>query len=79
MTTIRITVEAPDADVASEVKEQFYKKLYEHAGAKVIFEVPQGATSDAEEIVAFAKGLGCEAAFEDFEDPLEDAGGVDFW
>lgn len=79
MSAIRITVNAPDADIATEVKEQFFKKLYEHAGTKVVFEVPAGAEADADEIVTFAKDKGCEATKEDFEDPLESAEGVDFW
>ncbi len=79
MATLRVIVEAPDADIATEVKEQFFKKLYEHSGAKVIFEVPAGADADADEIIAFAKDKGCQASKEDYEDPLDEAGSVDFW
>lgn len=79
MTSIRITVNAPEVEVADEVKEQFFKKLFEHAGTKVVFEVPAGADADADEIIAFAKDKGCEASKEDFEDPLDNAEGVSFW
>lgn len=79
MSTIRITVNAPEVEQADEVKDQFFKKLFEHAGTKVVFEVPAGADAEADEIIAFAKDKGCEASKETFEDPLDDAGSVDFW
>lgn len=79
MSSIRITVNAPEAELADEVKEQFFKKLFEHAGTKVVFEVPAGADAEADEIIAFAKDKGCEASKEDFEDPLDNAEGVSFW
>lgn len=77
--TLRVTVNAPDNDAANEVKEQFFKQLYEHAGTKVIFELPADAASDAEGIVAFAKEKGCEAGVEEHQDELGDAEPVDFW
>ena len=79
MSSIRITVNAPEAELADEVKEQYFKKLFEHAGTKVVFEVPAGADAEADEIIAFAKDKGCEASKEDFEDPLDNAEGVSFW
>ena len=78
-TTLRVTVNAPDADIATEVKEQFFKKLYEHAGTKIIFELPVGATEDADAIIAFAKEKGCTASSEEHTDELDSADPVDFW
>lgn len=77
--TLRVTVNAPDSDTAGEVKERFFKQLYEHAGTKVIFELPEDAGSDAEGIVAFAEEKGCTAEIEKHEDELGDAEPVDFW
>lgn len=79
VTTLRVTVDAPDADTATEVKEQFFKQLYEHSGAKVIFELPVDAAADAEGIIAFAKEKGCEASSEEHTDELDDAEPVSFW
>lgn len=77
--SLRVTVNAPDVDVATEVKEQFFKQLFEHSGTKVIFELPLDATADADAIVAFAKDKGCEAASEEHKDALDDAEPVSFW
>jgi hypothetical protein len=77
--SLRVTVDAPDADIATEVKEKFYKQLFEHSGAKVIFEVPADAKADAEAIVTFAKEKGCEAKSEEHVDELDDAEPVSFW
>jgi NaMN:DMB phosphoribosyltransferase len=77
--TLRITVKAPDADIAEQIKETFFKKLYEHSGTKVIFEVPADADADADEIIAAAKDAGCEAAKELHQDELDDAEPVSFW
>ncbi len=79
VTTLRVTVDAPDADVATEVKEQFFKQLYEHSGAKVIFELPAGDNEGADKIIAFAKDKGCEASSEEHTDELDDAEPVSFW
>ena len=76
---IRVTVKAADADVAIEVKEKFFKKLYEHSGAKVVFEVPDGADADIQEITDFAEGKDCTVTTEHFDDPLDDAEPVSFW
>jgi len=77
--SIRIIAEAPDAETATEVKERFFKKLYEHSGTKVTFEVPDDARAEADEVQAFAEGKGCTVTQETFEDPLQDAEPVDFW
>lgn len=79
MSTLRVTVDAPDADLATEVKEKFFKALYEHAGTKVIFEFPADAQDKADEVIAFAKDKGCEAASEEHTDSLDDAEPVSFW
>lgn len=79
MSTIRVTINAPNAETAEQVKEQFFKKLYEHAGTTVIFEVPADAQDQADEIITHAKAKGCEGTSEPHEDPLEDAEPVDFW
>lgn len=77
--TLRVTVTAPDMDKANEIKEQFFKKLYEHAGTKVVFELPLGDDAGAKEIEDAAKAAGCEASTETYSDPLDNAEGVDFW
>lgn len=77
--SLRITVEAPDADVATEVKEQFFKDLYEHSGAKVVFEVPSDAQEKIDAITAFAEGKDCKVSSEEPEDGLDDAEPVSFW
>lgn len=79
MSTLRITVKAPDAETAEQVKEQYFKKLYNHAGTTVIFEVPGDAHDEADAIIAAAKEAGCEAEKEKHEDELEGAEPVDFW
>lgn len=79
METLRVTVDAPDADTADKVKETFFKKLYEHAGTKVVFELPEDGQEEADAIIAFAKENGCEAASEVHKDELDDAAPVDFW
>ncbi len=78
MASIRITVTG-DAEQVDAIKEQFFKQYIDGAGAKVVFEVPEGATAEADAIVEAAKAAGLEAEKADYEDPLEDAGGVDFW
>ena len=77
--TLRITVNAPDAEVAEQVKERFFKQLYEHAGAKVVFELPVDGDEDAAKIIAAAEAAGCTAEKEIHKDELEDAEPVDFW
>lgn len=77
--SLRVTVTAPDADVATEVKEAFFKQLYEHSGTNVVFELPGHATGDADKIVAYAQDKGCEASVEEHTDELSDAEPVDFW
>ncbi len=79
MTTLRVTVDAEDADVATEVKEKFFKDLYEHAGTKVVFEVPADAQDKVDAITAFAKDKGCEVSSEVPDDDLDDAEPVSFW
>lgn len=79
MNTIRITVNAPDDDTATQIKEKFFKKLFNHTGQKVIFEVPEDADEEAKEIEAAAEEAGCEAERELHKDELEDAEPVDFW
>ncbi len=77
--SLRITAEAPDAELATEVKEKFFKALYEHAGNKVTFEVPDADTETADAIKAFAEEKGCTVTSETFDDPLDDAEPVSFW
>lgn len=78
--SLRITVTATDADAAVEIKEKFFKALYEHAGTKVTFEVPDSDMAGAEEIKKAAEDAGHEAAIETYEDPLESSdNAVDFW
>ena len=77
--SLRIHCTAPDGDTATEVKETFFKKLLEHKGDKVSFELPEDATAEADEIEAFAKDKGCTVEREVYEDPIEDAEPVDFW
>ncbi len=79
MTTLRVTVDAEDADVATEVKEKFFKDLYEHAGTRVVFELPADAQEKADEIIAFAEEKGCKASSEEHSDELDDAEPVSFW
>ena len=77
MTTLRVAVKAPTAEAAEAVKEKFFKKLYEHNGTTVVFEVPVGA--DFSDIQAFAEESGCTVSSEEYHDPLDDAAAVDFW
>ncbi len=79
MSTLRVTINAPDAETATEVKEQYFKQLYEHAGTKVVFELPLGADDEADAMIAFGKEKGCEGEKEVYDDPLDEAAGVDFW
>lgn len=77
--TLRTTVKAPDSETAEAVKDRFFKKLFEHAGDQVTFEVPLDAEDEAKAIEAFASEKGCEASTETHEDPLDEAEPVDFW
>ena len=77
--SLRITIQAPDAEIAEQVKERFFKDLYEHGGTKVIFEVPDHASEKAQSIAAAAKEAGCEAAIAPHKDELDDAEPVSFW
>lgn len=76
---LRVTVNAETVEVATEVKEQFFKDLYEHNGTKVIFEVPSDAQEKADAIVAFAEDKGCKAEAEEHTDAIDDAEPVSFW
>ncbi len=78
MNTIRVTVEG-DAEQVEAVKEQFYKQYIEGAGSKIVFEVPEDADDEADKIVKAAEEKDLKATKENYEDPIEDAGSVDFW
>lgn len=78
MTTWRITVKG-EASELEAFKEAHFKKLYQATGDSLIFELPEQDEEGADALVTQAEKEGLVADKERYEDPLEQAEGVDFW
>ncbi len=75
----RITIKGKESEDREAFKELHFKKLYQSSGDSVTFEVPPTAEADADALVKEAEAAGFTAEKEGYEDPLDDAGSVDFW
>lgn len=77
--TWRIIVKGGTAEDREAFKEAHFKKLFDTSGDSVTFEVPEHDEAGADALAKEAEKAGLEAVKEKFEDPLDQAGSVDFW
>lgn len=75
----RITVKGGSAEEREAFKEEHFKQLFQATGDSVTFELPENDEAGADALAKEAEEKGLTAEKEKFEDPLEDAGSVDFW
>ncbi len=75
----RITIKGKESEDREAFKELHFKKLYNSSGDSVTFEVPGHDEAAADALVKEAETAGFTATKESYEDPLDEAGSVDFW
>ncbi len=75
----RVTIKGKESEDREAFKELHFKQLYNSSGDSVTFELPANDEAAADALVKEAEAAGFTAEKEAAEDPLGDAGSVDFW